>query len=103
MKYIKNGKIIMPSGEITGKVLVFSGNIVDVINEDQIGSYGFGDVYDAEGGIVAPGFVDLHIHGYMGEDSSDGIEKGLLDMASEITKNGVTTWLPTTKIGRAHV
>ena len=96
MKYIKNGKIIMPSGEITGKVLVFSGNIVDVINEDQIGSYGFGDVYDAEGGIVAPGFVDLHIHGYMGEDSSDGIEKGLLDMASEITKNGVTTWLPTT-------
>lgn len=96
MKYIKNGKIIMPNGEITGKVLVFSGKIVDVIDEDQIGSYGFGDVYDAEGGIVAPGFVDLHIHGYMGEDSSDGIEKGLLDMAEEITKNGVTTWLPTT-------
>lgn len=96
MKYIKNGKIIMPDGEITDKVLVFSNKIVDVIDEEKIGSYGFGEVYDAEGGIVAPGFIDLHIHGYMGEDSSDGLEKGLLDMASAVTKNGVTAWLPTT-------
>lgn len=96
MRYIKNGKIILPGGEVTDKVLVFSGKIVDLIDEDKIGSYGFGEVYDAEGGIVAPGFVDVHIHGYMGEDSSDGVEKGLLDMAAEITKNGVTTWLPTT-------
>lgn len=96
MKYIKNGKIIMPDGEITDKVLVFSNKIVDVIDEEKIGSYGFGEVYDAEGGIVAPGFIDLHIHGYMGEDSSDGLENGLLDMASAVTKNGVTAWLPTT-------
>ena len=96
MRYIKNGKIIMPDGEINDKVLVFSGKIVDLIDEDKIGVYGFGDVYDAEGGIIAPGFVDLHIHGYMGEDSSDGIEKGLLDMAEAITQNGVTSWLPTT-------
>ena len=96
VKYIKNGKIIMPDGEITGKVLVFSREIVDIIDEDQIGSFGFGDVYDAEGGIVSPGLIDLHIHGYMGEDSSDGIEKGLLDMSEAVTKNGVTSWLPTT-------
>lgn len=96
VKYIKNGKIIMPDGEITGKVLVFSREIVDIIDEEQIGSFGFGDVYDAEGGIIAPGLIDLHIHGYMGEDSSDGIEKGLLEMSEAVTKNGVTSWLPTT-------
>jgi N-acetylglucosamine-6-phosphate deacetylase len=96
MRYIKNGKIIMPDGEITGKALVFSSKIVDIIDEEQIGSYGFGEVYDAEGGIIAPGLIDLHIHGYMGEDSSDGIEKGLNDISTSITKNGVTAWLPTT-------
>ena len=96
MKYIKNGRIIVPDGEIIGKALVFSGKIVDIIEEEDIGSYGFGEVYDAEGGIIAPGLIDLHIHGYMGEDSSDGIEKGLTDMSKAITKNGVTAWLPTT-------
>ncbi len=96
MKYIKNGKIIMPDGEITGKVLVFSNKIVDVIDEKRIGSYGFGNVYDAKGGIISPGLIDIHIHGYMGEDSSDGNEEGLCKIAKALTKNGVTAWLPTT-------
>ena len=96
MTYVKNGKIIMPDGEITGRVLVFSDRIVDIIDEKDIGSYGIGEVYDAEGGIVAPGLIDIHIHGYMGDDSSDGIEKGLRDMSRAVTKNGVTSWLPTT-------
>lgn len=96
MKYIKNGKIIMPDGEITGKTLVFSGKIVDVIDEKDIGRYGFGDVIDAEGGIVSPGLIDIHIHGYMGEDASDGSKEGLLKMSSLLAKNGVTAYLPTT-------
>lgn len=96
MKYIKNGRIVMPDGIIEGKVLVFSGKIVDLIDEENIGSYGFGEVYDAEDGLVSPGLIDLHIHGYMGEDSSDGIEEGLRRIAAEVTKNGVTAWLPTT-------
>ena len=40
MKYIKNGKIIMPNGEIVGKVLAFSDKIVDVVDEKDIGRYG---------------------------------------------------------------
>lgn len=96
MKYIKNGKIIMPDGEITGKVLAFSHKIEGVIDESEIGCFGEGCVYDAEGGIVSPGLIDIHVHGYKGEDSSDGVEKGLLDMAAAIPANGVTAWLPTT-------
>lgn len=96
MKYIKNGRIIIPGGEIKGKVLVFSGNIVDIIDEKSIGEYGFGDVIDAEGGIVSPGLIDIHIHGNMGEDISDGNEDGLLKMSKSVVKTGVTAFLPTT-------
>ena len=96
MKYIKNGRIILPDGELTGKVLVFSGKIVDLIDENQIGQYGFGDVIDAEGDIVSPGLIDIHIHGYMGEDASDGSVEGLEKMSRELAKNGVTAFLPTT-------
>ena len=96
MKYITNGKIILPDGEIEGKALVFSNKIEHIIDPSEIGSYGLGDVYDAEGGIISPGLVDIHIHGYMGEDSSDGSEEGLRKMSSALTENGVTAFLPTT-------
>ena len=45
---------------------------------------------------MSPGFVDVHIHGYLGEDASDGSAEGLRTMASGIVKNGVTSFLPTT-------
>ena len=93
MKYIKNGRIMMPYGEVCGKVLAFSDKIEGIIDESEIGQ---GEVIDAMGNIVSPGLVDIHIHGYLGEDSSDGSKDGLLKMAKELTKNGVTAFLPTT-------
>lgn len=96
MKYIKNGKIIMPDGEIEGRVLAFSNVIEGVIGENEIGCFGEGEVIDAKGGIVSPGLVDIHIHGYVGEDSSDGNKDGLLKISKELVKNGVTAFLPTT-------
>ena len=94
MNYIKNGKIIMPNGEIAGKVLAFSEKIEGIIDENEIDPSG--KVYDAAGGIVSPGLIDVHIHGYLGEDSSDGSEEGLLKMSKALVSNGVTAWLPTT-------
>ena len=46
--------------------------------------------------VVAPGLIDLHIHGYLGEDASDASEKACLRMAKGLLENGVTSFLPTT-------
>ena len=54
------------------------------------------EVIDAKGGYTLPGLIDIHIHGYLGEDSTDGIADGLYTMANGIVKNGVTSFLPTT-------
>ncbi len=91
MKAIVNGKIITPCGIETGKALVFDEKIRDITA--QVGS---AEVIDAQGAYVSPGLVDMHIHGYMGEDASDGKMEGLIAMAEGIAKNGVTSWLPTT-------
>jgi len=93
MKAVINGKIIMPDQVIVGKALLFDEKIRGVVPVDQIGD---AEVIDAQGKYVAPGLVDMHIHGYLGEDASDGSEEGLLKMAEGIAKNGVTSWLPTT-------
>ena len=48
------------------------------------------------GCYVAPGLIDVHIHGYLGADASDGDLAGLRRMAKGLAENGVTSFLPTT-------
>ena len=43
-------------------------------NELDLSEY---EVIDAGGKYVAPGLVDIHIHGYLGEDVSDGTTQGI--------------------------
>ena len=56
--------------------LVFRGTALvrdDVYIEDAVFARSAGgEVLDAQGCIVAPGFVDIHIHGAMGTDFCDG-------------------------------
>lgn len=94
MKYIKNAKIILKDRIIEGKALAYSDKIEGIVCECSIPEGA--QVIDAKGDYVAPGFIDIHIHGYLGEDASDGSAEGIKKMAEGIAKNGVTSWLPTT-------
>ena len=40
--------------------------------------------------------MDIHIHGYLGEDTCDANPEGIKKMAYGVAKNGVTAFLPTT-------
>lgn len=44
--------------------------------------------------IVVPGFIDVHIHGYMGKDNMDSRE-AVEYISSELKKVGTTAFLPT--------
>ncbi|MBI2815344.1 MAG: N-acetylglucosamine-6-phosphate deacetylase [Acidobacteria bacterium] len=46
--------------------------------------------------VVAPGFVDIHIHGGGGHDVMEGSAEALHAVACTIFKHGTTTFLPTT-------
>ena len=95
MTYIINGKIVLPDAVVSGKALAYdneSGKIVGVVDSVPAGAA----TIDAEGGYVAPGLVDIHIHGYLGEDTSDAKPEGIKKMAYGVAENGVTAFLPTT-------
>ena len=51
---------------------------------------------DAGGRYLVPGFVDVHTHGAMNEDFSDGKPQGLPKMSRYYAQNGVTSFLATT-------
>ena len=94
MKYIIGGNIITPDGIVTGHTLAYNEKIVGVIEDALIPPEA--EVINAEGRYVSPGFIDIHVHGYMGEDVSDGKPEGLQIIAEGIIENGVTSFLPTT-------
>ncbi len=94
MKYIVNGSIILPNGILENCAIGFNNKICGITSVEQIPADA--EIIDAKGGYVAPGLVDIHIHGYLGEDTSDGSADGIRKMANGIMKNGVTSWCPTT-------
>lgn len=95
LTYITNGKIILPDAIVCGKSLAYdgeSGKIVGISDELPANA----EIIDAKGNYVAPGLVDIHIHGYLGEDTSDAKPEGIRKMAYGVIQNGVTAFLPTT-------
>ncbi len=94
MKAIINGKIILKDRVLEGAALVYSDVIEGIVPADKIPQGA--EVIDAKGGYVAPGLIDLHIHGYLGKDVCDGEEESIRTIAKGLLANGVTGFLPTT-------
>ncbi len=64
----------------------------DRISEPQDQS----EVLDAAGCIVAPGFIDIHIHGAKGTDFCDSTREAHENIARYLASVGVTSYLGTT-------
>ena len=91
---IKNGKAILDDGTVTGKAILYTDKIIGIVDEGDIPTGTA--VIDAEGGYISPGFIDLHIHGYLGRDVCDASEESIRIISKGLLENGVTGYLPTT-------
>lgn len=86
---IKNADIFLGRGFTKGDIR-FGETI------EAVGRLDGTDAVDAEGCYLIPGLVDIHTHGAMGEDFSDGKAEGLPAMARYYAAHGVTSYLATT-------
>ena len=94
MLAIKNGKVILEDEIVLGKAVLFTDKIEGIVDESEIPAGA--EVIDAEGGYVSPGFIELHIHGYLSKDVCDASEESLRIISKGLLGNGVTGYLPTT-------
>ncbi len=78
------GRLVLDDRVAPGRIVVRDGWIAGV-ELDQA---------EAGGPFVAPGFVDLHVHGRGGHDAL-GPEGALDGMARALLRHGVTSFLPT--------
>lgn len=92
---IINGRIITPYRLISqGTVLIDKGKIL-AVKEGDIEAPD-AKVIDAGGKYVAPGFIDLHVHGGGGHDFMDGSVEAFLGAAESHVRYGTTAMVPTT-------
>ncbi len=61
------------------------------------------EVTDLGSWSLAPGYIDLHIHGFCGHDVTTGTREDVEAMARELPRTGVTSYFPTiATLGKAE-
>ena len=91
-KCIINGKVILHDEIVNKNVFIENDKIVEISNRQATDE----DIIDAKGQYVAPGFIDVHIHGRGGSDTMYPTFEDLNVISKTALKTGVTTLLPTT-------
>lgn len=89
-----NARLIFPDAVREGLELVISdGKIVEL---RQAGYIGEKDIVDLGGNYLAPGFIDLHVHGAMGRDAMEASSKAFRTICDYHATGGTTSLLLTT-------
>lgn len=111
MLTITGGRVVVPGAVLSPGTVVVSGGKILAVEEGQYqkgdvlpsGQTLAGRVIHAEGLTVAPGMIDVHVHGAVGYDTMDATPEAIAGMARFFARHGVTSFLPTTvTAGRAE-
>ncbi len=81
---VVRGRLVLDDAIVPGRIRVVDGRIAAIEVDDA----------EAGGPFVAPGFVDVHVHGWGGHDAM-GTREDLDGMARALLRRGVTGFLPT--------
>jgi N-acetylglucosamine-6-phosphate deacetylase len=91
------GRIVLPERILNDAVVRVEGDrIVGVAARALPGDV----VIDLGDGYLAPGFVDLHVHGGDGSDFMDGTADAFRTICRAHARHGTTALLPTTTVAR---
>lgn len=92
---IYNGNIITPYRIIPNGTVIVTGGTIKAVGQGNIEVENAFEI-DAKEQYIAPGFIDIHVHGGGGHDFMDGSETAFLRIAETHAQYGTTAMLPTT-------
>jgi N-acetylglucosamine-6-phosphate deacetylase len=90
----KNGRLIFPNGVRDGLDLLVEDRLITAIRPE---SPAMGEeIVDLQGNYLAPGFIDLHVHGANGRDTMEASPKAFREICDYHAGGGTTSLLLTT-------
>jgi N-acetylglucosamine-6-phosphate deacetylase len=95
MIVITNGKVVTPRSVLENHCVVIGNGVIKQITPTaQVLWPQDAQVLDVGGAFVAPGFVDIHVHGAMGRDTMEGSVEALAQIAKFHATGGTTAMTP---------
>ncbi len=101
MQLIWNGTVLAPDGSLPSGCVLVDGSRIRAVLPRPPESFD-GIRLDAGGGMISPGWIDLHVHGGGGHDVMDATPDALRAIARTHVRHGTTALLPTTVAGSAR-
>ncbi|HPT83103.1 MAG TPA: N-acetylglucosamine-6-phosphate deacetylase [Limnochordia bacterium] len=99
---ITNGTVVADQVLEQGTVVTIGDRILLVAGKEEgervveAAIPGVFEIIDAQGGLIAPGLIDVHMHGCAGAELMDGTREALETMARFLAQNGTVGFLPST-------
>ncbi|HTU92203.1 MAG TPA: N-acetylglucosamine-6-phosphate deacetylase [Gemmataceae bacterium] len=94
-----NGRIVLEDRLLESATVEIKDEQIVAIH-DGVFPTGAVEIIDLQGGYLAPGFVDLHVHGGAGADFMDGTSDAFRTICRAHARHGTTSLLPTTTVAR---
>ena len=93
----RGGTVILEDRLLAGAEVEVADGRISAINERPASG---ANAIDLDGGYLAPGFVDLHVHGGDGSDFMDGTPEAFRAACRAHARHGTTSLLPTCTVAR---
>lgn len=93
--FIVNGTLVTESSLVPRATIQIKNGKIERISGFQAGVSRDAVKVDVGGAYVSPGFIDLHVHGTGGYDSTDATRMALSGLREAMLPYGVTTVVPT--------
>ena len=93
---ITAARLVTPIKWIEAPVVVVEDGHITSLESHAATEIPAGRRLDFQDLILAPGFIDIHIHGGAGRDAMEADESALSEIERQLVKHGVTAYLPTT-------
>jgi N-acetylglucosamine-6-phosphate deacetylase len=90
-----NGTVILPDRLISSGMVLWESGRLSYAGPERRVRRGL-QLEDAAGGYIAPGYVDLHVHGGAGADFMDSTTDAVMRGCAAHLRHGTTTIFPTT-------
>jgi hypothetical protein len=91
---LDNARVILPTGIMRGGALIRDGRIAQIFSASERAA-GINDRIDLAGVYLAPGLIDIHIHGSVGVDVQNADEAELRRLSEFLLSEGVTRYFAT--------
>jgi len=95
-----NATLILPDREVANGVIEVDTGRIQALGHEREVPPSSGSIIDAAGAFVAPGFVDLHVHGGDNADFMDGTIEAFERTIRAHTRHGTTSIVPTSTVAR---